>query len=105
MMSKILKKKWLNALRSGKFKQGRAILRNKNGEYCCLGVLCAIRGDWRPIEDGEGVPRTDYNNDEPLSYCGLRPVDIKTLVNLNDSKQYSFKMIAAWISKNIKTKK
>jgi len=40
-------RKWIEALRSGDFKQGRLSLRNDTkGEefsrYCCLGVACAI---------------------------------------------------------------
>lgn len=31
--------KWVNALRSGKYKQGKGELCNENGEMCCLGVL------------------------------------------------------------------
>lgn len=41
-MPKKLFEKWYNALRSGKYKQGRGILckKSKQGnEYCCLGVL------------------------------------------------------------------
>ena len=37
-MDKTLKKKWLEALRSGEYKKGRRFLR-KDGAYCCLGVL------------------------------------------------------------------
>lgn len=33
--------KWVDALRSGKYKQGRAYLKYGNG-YCCLGVACDI---------------------------------------------------------------
>lgn len=39
-------KKWVQALRSGKFKQGKSTLKqfNKKGEprHCCLGVLCEL---------------------------------------------------------------
>lgn len=31
-------KKWVAALRSGKFSQGKFTLRNLEDEYCCLGV-------------------------------------------------------------------
>jgi hypothetical protein len=41
-MNKDVKKKWLAALRSGKFKQGKGMLRTENNEFCCLGVLCEI---------------------------------------------------------------
>ena len=37
-----VKTKWLDALRSGKYKQGRGILRRPDGSFCCLGVLCDI---------------------------------------------------------------
>jgi hypothetical protein len=33
--------KWIKALRSGKFKQGRGQLQSKKG-FCCLGVACQI---------------------------------------------------------------
>jgi hypothetical protein len=36
-----VKKKWVAALRSGKYKQGCGALR-RNDEYCCLGVLCDV---------------------------------------------------------------
>lgn len=39
-------KKWVSALRSGKYKQGKAALKytTKNGvtRHCCLGVLCEL---------------------------------------------------------------
>ena len=37
-MNKELIKKWVAELRSGKYKQGKGLLRH-NGRYCCLGVL------------------------------------------------------------------
>lgn len=37
--------KWLEALRSGKFRQGTRMLRSREAdEYCCLGVACEISG-------------------------------------------------------------
>ena len=35
------KKAWVDALRSGKYEQGKEILK-RDGKYCCLGVLCDI---------------------------------------------------------------
>lgn len=32
---------WVNALRSGEFKQGREMLQSGDA-YCCLGVLCVV---------------------------------------------------------------
>ena len=45
-MKQNVMKKWVKALRSGKFKQGQGTLRqfNKKGQaqHCCLGVLCEL---------------------------------------------------------------
>ena len=46
MMDKELKKKWIDALRSGKYIQGKNRLHTSCPEesFCCLGVLCEIVG-------------------------------------------------------------
>ena len=40
-MNQEIKAKWLNALRSGEYKQTDDQLRDSQG-YCCLGVLCDL---------------------------------------------------------------
>lgn len=40
-LTKTEKKKWVAALRSGKYKQGQKALL-KDDKFCCLGVACAI---------------------------------------------------------------
>ena len=40
-MKKDIMKRWVKALRSGEFKQGGGAL-YKDGNYCCLGVLCRL---------------------------------------------------------------
>jgi hypothetical protein len=45
-MNPEIKKRWVDALRSGKYRQTRSAL-NDNGGYCCLGVLCELA-----VEDG-----------------------------------------------------
>lgn len=50
--------KWVAALRSGEFRQGRDELRNDDGEYCCLGVATQLginEGTVR-VEDEYGQP-------------------------------------------------
>lgn len=42
-MKKTLKLKWIAALRSGAYKQGKGRLR-RGDSYCCLGVLCEVAG-------------------------------------------------------------
>jgi hypothetical protein len=53
-MDKEIKQKWVEALRSGKYKQGEGALKRGN-KYCCLGVLCSITSskNWR---DHESLP-------------------------------------------------
>lgn len=41
-MDSKVKKKWLRALRSGRYQQGRHRLRTKHNKFCCLGVLCDL---------------------------------------------------------------
>lgn len=45
-MNKNIAKKWVKALRSGKYKQGGGYLKTTNNEgdsfHCCLGVLCEL---------------------------------------------------------------
>jgi hypothetical protein len=54
-MNERIKKLWLDALRSDKYKQARDRLRDGDG-FCCLGVLCDIvkndvGGRWEGPED------------------------------------------------------
>lgn len=57
--------KWINALRSGEYKQANGALQNEYG-YCCLGVLCEIASPdhCRPdgIMLGGGYPAIDYGD-------------------------------------------
>lgn len=40
-MNAAIKRRWVKALRSGKYKQGRGLLK-QGDEFCCLGVLCDL---------------------------------------------------------------
>lgn len=44
-MNPEIKREWVEALRSGKYKQGSGRLRDDTDRYCCLGVLCDIVKD------------------------------------------------------------
>ena len=48
-MKKEVSKKWVKALRSGKYKQGKCYLKQFNSKnqprHCCLGVLCELYND------------------------------------------------------------
>jgi hypothetical protein len=42
MINKENVRKWVDALRSGEYEQGKMCLCNKYNKYCCLGVACEI---------------------------------------------------------------
>lgn len=116
-MDKKTKQKWLKALRSGEYKQGRHTLREDfiaEKEYCCLGVLCDLVepnlwrkgscGGWRNYsEDAGGMPRKELQKRLGLDKKAHRAEHdnetiADTLADMND-RGCSFKEIANWIEK------
>ena len=62
-MHEYVKNKWVEALRSGKYKQGRGKLNSENG-YCCLGVLCEVFIAEGGTLNVRRLPRvTEYNGE------------------------------------------
>ncbi len=62
-MDKKIAKKWIVALRSGKYTQGKGILcieDNKTPKYCCLGVLCDIMETPYKIEQQSNYGLKNY---------------------------------------------
>lgn len=54
-MRKEIADKWVAALQSGEYKQGRMTLSNPYGEFCCLGVLCELAVEEGVIEPSDEV--------------------------------------------------
>lgn len=71
MIKKEVKEKWLKALRSGKYKQGRRQL-HKNGYYCCLGVLCNIVAPEYDLAEKAYIP-TDLLDKICNNNCSTNP--------------------------------
>lgn len=105
-------RKWIRALRSGKYKQAEGVLRNNHNAFCCLGVACDISapGDW--IMDGgyvDGHPLGDEGAiNSKLGTKALRSLRLSTkgqskLIRLNDDG-HSFKAIAARLSADMKAR-
>lgn len=74
-MRKSVKEKWVAALRSGEYKQATGVLKNKEGGYCCLGVLTdlAIKdGVVMEVKEPHDFPHEAEQNgeyyDEDLNY-------------------------------------
>jgi hypothetical protein len=89
-MNKDLKAKWVEALRSGDYKQGTQLLKNQGEDectYCCLGVLCVIAG----------------KDTDAGSYRWLNKVTkgYYPFVLMNDDDGKSFAEIADYIEANL----
>lgn len=114
-MNQEWKAKWIEALRSGKYKQGKYCLaqvdnNDQKQSYCCLGVLCEISGK-NYDEHQLGLPL----NVQDLTELSFLPTvnspeveEIKCLFQkkvslsaLNDSFNYSFEQIADLIEVNL----
>ena len=71
-MRKEVMKKWVKALRSGKFKQGAGTLKqyNSKGEaqHCCRGVLCELYNSEMKKSKKKTIPEKIYDNDMDFSF-------------------------------------
>ena len=123
---KNIRKRWVEKLRSGEFKQGdsclRKVTKTKNGQketFCCLGVLCELAVKARVInkasleetQDGDLDNTTSYRYDGEKAFlprdvrlwAGLKSdrgeFDEGDLSEMNDDG-VSFKRIAKVIEEN-----
>lgn len=81
-MDQAVKAKWLEALRSGEYLQGKGAL-NQAGKFCCLGVLCDVAVN-------SGVPVSVYDGLElGVQYDGISgglPASVSEWAGLHDSE-------------------
>jgi hypothetical protein len=104
---------WLEALRSGKYKQTVGFLKvQREGErfYCCLGVLCEILKDKYEIRESTSAiePGVTYfnNSSDRLPNTLTRALKLEidtvsTLYRMNDDDKRSFAAIADWIEVHV----
>jgi len=110
-MNQDIKDKWINALRSGEYKQGIGGLKYRDA-FCCLGVLCDLHAketDTRWVDYAEEGWLSDYLDndgslpDEVIEWAGLKvqdPVICSHFISTyNDKKGYSFDRLADLIDK------
>lgn len=99
--------RFLTALRSGEYKQGKTQLRDETG-YCCLGVACAMEGydtfcneQWIGGKS-ETLSLMDYPQTIPDQLVGLGGDNqfAYQLARLNDTDK-TFPEIADWIESNV----
>lgn len=122
------RKAWLEALRSGKYKQTTGKLKSRNGAYCCLGVLCEVAEVPKKFngfdytygpEDGKSWKDRSSTSlpTQAMEWLGVtisepklaKPVTItkggierqvSSLITLNDDYGWSFAQIADAIEEN-----
>ena len=107
-MNKWVKRKWVRALRSGEYKQGKGYLvqgTNEDGYvHCCLGVLaCEMVPEYvrRQEMDSVGVDNnTEFLPDDLSIMFGLDEGTQTELADFNDNSK-SFTAIADWIEENL----
>lgn len=114
-MKKRFKTKWLKALRSGEYKQGKGqLVREDNGgdRFCCLGVLVDVDQGFEEKErmawDGTSLGselRADGSftalTGNLLERYGIKRHEQGHLIKMNDDRNNRFTTIANWIEKNL----
>lgn len=116
MLSKVLKRRWVRALRSEKYQQGRGMLRRTNednGEplvvptYCCLGVLCEVQKVPRARHGGYNFGRAAGVSIGTVKGKLRRLLNedhydiVDKLIDMNDDQRCSFSKIADYIERTL----
>jgi hypothetical protein len=111
-MDQQIKKQWVEALRSGKYKQGTGHLRTGDN-YCCLGVLCDLNEytNWTPVcEMADEIVYELQPDKNELTYwpsgyirdwAGISKDNEDHLIHLNDTLECNFNQIADYIENNL----
>ena len=120
-----VKKRWVEALRSGRYRQAPGKLTDGKG-HCCLGVLCDLArregvikwqvgqfNDWRAIAPGDEYGEASVLPPAVQKWAGLddnnpiiamTPTDFPagiTAANANDGLGWNFEKIADAIEENL----
>lgn len=121
-MNEELIRKWIEELRSGRYKQGHYALRlpskgGKDDEFCCLGVACDVVDPtaWALLLNGkryavDGMigtlpysirvklfPRITFDSQEQNRIENI----ISRLVTMNDTEEKSFEEIADYLEERL----
>lgn len=101
------KAKWLEALRSGKYKQGACRLyafTKHEPRFCCLGVAGMVSGHTKSELRNRMTFKIRENFEHiPSQLIGdaSNNILVGKLATMNDDLGYDFKEIANWIEENL----
>lgn len=88
-VNKKLMRKWIDMLRSRRYKQGQGCLRQKGptsrsvDRYCCLGVACDMI-DPKKWEFSETISRNQYYYDEDNE---LASMEVRSKLGITENEQ------------------
>lgn len=122
---KKMMRKWIKALRSGKYRQGKSALKRRSEDhgatYCCLGVLCEVAGIDSEVDplgtvydflipystERRGHTRKNSFPTQPWfeEQTGLPKGEMTTLAEFNDSsfpRYKDFNGIADYLEEKLK---
>lgn len=113
-MNKTIKRKWLQELRSGNYKQGRTFLRRRYPmklnpskiveKWCCLGVLADTThpDEWDESQTSyyTNCGSGRFPNTAVTDAAKVAILQCRTLARMNDSEK-PFSEIADWIEENL----
>ena len=105
----LLQKEWVDALRSGKYKQGKYKLWNEEGNtFCCLGVCEAINDGFekcvmaRMYLSHDTVSLLKFYSDSGL-LIGANWKEKRSLSEINDQTDTTFEEIANFVEEHPET--
>ena len=117
-MNQEIKRRWVEALRSGEYKQGREALK-RQGQFCCLGVLCDLHAketNTRWVDYINKDWSSDYLNqdsvlpDQVMEWAGICESDpvittgestSNSITHYNDGKRYDFIQLSDLIEQHL----
>lgn len=95
------KQRWIDALRSGDYEQGKKYLKDENGAYCCLGVFADVDPTYKFMNSSDEyfAIKIDSDEDNYKYHSVISPEDLLSeiqneLYYLNDCVGLSFNKIA-----------
>lgn len=100
-LPKRFKERWVKALKSGRFLQGKHVLKNEDSKYCCLGVACSIltKDNFYYPKNSSSSPFVDRDGYDFIPKALKDNKDLQVKLATYNDKGKSFKWIAAYIER------